>query len=268
MTTDEARSEPIEIGFPPGDVAALSVLIKAPAKVTAAPGDADLLLGGVLETEVEEWRPVVEVSGSEVRFEYPAGWRMDRAVTASGPHRLSLGLGSAHPYSLEVKGGSYNGSWELGGLPITRLAMHTGASDNSVSFAKPNPQVMSELRVATGASSVSFDGLLNAGFQVMKVEGGAGTIELRFTGELRHDARAELTAAIGGYRVVVGKDVPAHLKVTGALANTVLGPGFVTGPKSGFFGGEYHTPAYETSDGPRLELTVTTALGALRIDTE
>jgi hypothetical protein len=265
----ESRTEPIDIAYPEVDPVSLVVTLKAPGDVIALAGTGDRLLAGTLECDAPECTPAVEVRGGEVRFTHPEGWRVDTLLGRDRVNRLKLELGTSRPYRLHVKGGIGHASYELGGLPITEMLVQTGAAESTIGFSRPVLTPMSSLRVLTGAGSLRLEGLLNASAERIEVKGAAGSARLHFTGDgLNRDAKAEITAALGSCAILISSGVPARVKVSGAIAQMTIGPGFVrkdTGAT--FWGGEYATPEYEAGSRPSLEIEVTTALGMLSIET-
>jgi hypothetical protein len=266
---NEPTSEPIEIGYPPVDPVTLILTLKAPGEVLVHPGGGDQLLSGTLECDAPDCRPGIEVHGGEVRLTHPEGWRVDSLIGRGRVNRLNLGLGEARPYKLHVRGGIGHGSYELGGLPLTELLVQTGAAETTIGFARPVTTPMSLVRVLAGAGTLRLEGLLNASAERIEVKGAAGTARLHFTGDaLNRDGTAEITAALGSCALLVSAGVPARVKVSGAIAQMTIGPGFVRkDPGVTFWGGEYVTPEYEEGARPCLEIDVTTALGALSVET-
>ena len=265
----ELRTEPIDVAYPEVDPVTLVLVLKAPGEVTAQPGTGEQLLAGTLECDAPECGPSVDVHEGEVRFTHPAGWRIDSLVGRDRVNRLKLELGTARPYRLHIKGGIGHASYELGGLPITDLLVQAGAAESTIGFAQPLLTPISTLRVLTGAGSLRLEGLLNASAERLEIKGAAGSARLHFTGDaLNRDTRAEVTAALGSCALLVRAGVSARVKVSGAIAQMTIGPGFVrkdTGAT--FWGGEYATPEYEAGVRPSLEIDVTTALGMLSVET-
>lgn len=265
----ELRSEPIEVAYPAVDPVTLVLTLKAPGEVTAQAGTGEQLLAGTLECDAPECHPSVETVGGEVRFTHPEGWRVDGLLGRDRVNRLKLELGTQKPYGLHVRGGIGHASYELGGLPITELLVQAGAAESTIGFARPVVTPMSTLRVLTGAGTLRLEGLLNASAERFEIKGAAGSARLHFTGDgLNRDAKAEITAALGSCAILITAGVAARVKVSGAIAQMTIGPGFVrkdTG--ASFWGGEYVTPEYEAGARPSLEIEVTTALGMLSVET-
>jgi hypothetical protein len=268
VANDTARGEPIELAYPSMDPVTLTLVLKAPGDVTVQPGTSASLLAGSLECNVPDCRPAIEVQGGEVRFTHPEGWRLDRFVGHDRVNRLSLELGAERPYRLEIKGGVSRGSFELGGLPLTGLVVQTGTAESHVVFSRAVLTPMSTCKVYTGAGTLRLEGLLNASAEKFEIKGAAGTMHLHFTGDgLNRDTEADVAAAAASCSIVIGKGVPARVKVSGATGQTRIGAGFTARAEgASFWGGEYVTPEYDRQEGPRLEVDVTTALGALNLD--
>jgi hypothetical protein len=265
----ELRTEAIDVAYPTVDPVKLVLTLKAPGEVTAQAGIGEQLLAGTLECDAPECSPAVEVHGGEVRFTHPEGWRIDTLLGRDRVNRLKLELGTTRSYGLQIKGGIGHALYELGGLPITDLLVQTGAAESTIGFAQPVLTPMSTLRVLTGAGTLRLEGLLNASAERLEIKGAAGSARLHFTGDgLSRDTRAEVTAALGSCAILITSGVPARIKVSGAIAQMTIGPGFIRKDAGAtFWGGEYATPEYEAGARPSLEIEVTTALGMLSVET-
>src|SRR5919204_5188072 len=91
---------------------------------------------------------------------------------ARGVPTFDLALGAAQPYMLTIETGASDTSFELGGLPLTRLIVKLGAGKNVMRFSAPNPQAMSMFDLDAGAGSMEIGGLANANFAELTIDGG------------------------------------------------------------------------------------------------
>jgi hypothetical protein len=262
--------EHVDVDYPKRTPAEIKFTVTVPGEVTitAAPG-ADKLVAGTLECNAEAWRPEVRVRDHKVRFTQPANWRYDKVLRRNRVNRWNLKLGDRKPFELEIEGGGYKGVWELGGLPITELEAQTGAGSAAISFGVPAKKPMRKFELQTGAGKARVDGLLNTGFEKMKVEGGAGSVELRFTGEkLQRDARAKVKTAVGRVVIVVRRDVPTLVSVTSRVARVKVDPAFREEHGDSAWEKEYLLADYGHHEGPALEIDVTATFGQVELTVE
>ena len=84
-----------------------------------------------------------------------------------------LELGAARPYALTIEAGAAETTFDLGGLPLSRLIVKLGAASNEIDFAAPNPHPMALFSLSAGAGSVKARRLANANCAEFVLEGGA-----------------------------------------------------------------------------------------------
>jgi hypothetical protein len=92
-----------------------------------------------------------------------------------GTPTLELGLGTNRPYTLTIEGGASENSYDLGGLPLTRLTLKQGGGKFTVDFSTPNPVAMGMLDLDGGAGAFEMRNLANANAAEMTVDGGASS---------------------------------------------------------------------------------------------
>jgi hypothetical protein len=270
MTEQETFVEQIDVEYPKRTPAEVKFTITVPGEVKVAPAPgAEKLVAGTLECNAEQWRPEVRVRDHKVRFTQPANWRYDKVLRRNRVNRWDLKFGDKKPFELEIEGGGYKGTWELGGLPITELEAQTGAGSAAISFALPAKKPMRKFELQAGAGKARVDGLLNTGFEKMKVEGGVGALELRFTGEkLQRDAGAKVKTAVGRILIVVKRDVPTLVSVTSRVARVKIDAAFHEERGDSAWEKEYLLADYGHHEGPALEIDVTATFGTVELVTE
>jgi hypothetical protein len=167
---------------------------------------------------------------------------------------LTVALARAVPLDLELNFGGGDVTAQLGGLSVQRLKVSTGASDARLSFNTPNPVPLEQLVVQAGAAGFRATGLGNAQARHVRVDAGAGDVDLDFGGRWTGDATLNITAAIGSVEV----HVPQGVVVDVVTRKTFIGS---TDDNTGAT-----TP--QVPGGPlyHLHVTSTTALGSLDFD--
>jgi hypothetical protein len=128
-------------------------------------------------------------------------------------------LGTSGTLAIDVRAGAAETLLDLSGLPITNLAVSSGASDTRVRFDRPNPVRMRSLTLSTGAASITADRLGNANAEEIVVRSMVGEIDLDLSGSWQGNTelRAELT--LGALTIRVPPDVGVHVETSRVLAN-------------------------------------------------
>ncbi|MFQ5890120.1 MAG: hypothetical protein ACE5JR_08710 [Gemmatimonadota bacterium] len=171
---------------------------------------------------------------------------------------LSLGLSREVPTYLDLTVGAAESSLELGGVPLTGLRYHTGASETRLRFDEPNPVRMDRLELAVGAASFHAEGLGNARFGSFVFEGGIGDVTLDFSGEWERSATASLDMGVGSL----------HLRLPRHIGVRIRRSTFLTTFEAGGLekdGDSYRTANWETAEH-RLDIDLDATFGTIEID--
>lgn len=213
------------------------------------------LIEGDVKYRDADLKPVVEQGTGYVRIYQHA----DRVpVPDDWKSYWNLKLSTLYPMELDITAGAFSGDFDFSGLRLRRLDMKTGAADGRVRFDRPNRERMSLMNVKTGASSIQMYGLLNANFDSMFFEGGAGSYRLNFAGSLRRGAAVSLKAGVCDVTLEVPKAIAARVVVRGALTSVSQGSFLVAGTR------EYVNSAYRAGRDA-LEITVSMGLGSINL---
>lgn len=254
-------------------------------RLRVGPADEDLLYRARMRYDASTFRPVREFErtgdGARVRLGVEGGggaedladldWDfsdlspfelrdlegMDAGGGGSG--EMEVGLPRSVPTDLRLRVGASESTMELGGLPLRRLRIATGASETVVSFDRPNPSVMEELQVKAGAASLEIRGLGHARARHIEVENAVGEVTLDLSGRWTADATASVKTGVGA----VTLRIPADLGVK-VDRQTFLGSFSGLGLEEAD-DGSYRTENWETADH-RLELEVEAALGSIEVE--
>lgn len=174
---------------------------------------------------------------------------------------VDLALGTAKPFRLTVEIGASANRLDLGGVPISRLAVRHGAGQTAIDFSAPNPQPMTLMEIGAGAGSTELRHLANAHFAELLIEGGMAAYVLDFGGTLQQDAHAHITAALSSVDLAVPATTAARIVTESPLGHVELGEGFTA--KDGAF----WTPAAVEGRTPTLTISANVALGSLTLRT-
>ncbi len=141
---------------------------------------------------------------------------------ASGGRRsgnLDITLGAVGTLALDVQASAAETQLDLTGLPITALAVSSGASDTRVRFDRPNPVRMKSLTLTTGAASILVDRLGNANADEIVVRAGVGEVELDMAGTWQHDTELRAEVALGALTIRVPSDVGVRVETSRVLTS-------------------------------------------------
>ncbi|HSM36749.1 MAG TPA: hypothetical protein VK837_10170 [Longimicrobiales bacterium] len=155
----------------------------------------------------ERERLVVRIAGE-------GGFEARRSSEGS----LDLALGRETPLSLDLTFGAGEGDIELGGLPIRRAEISTGASATEIRFSSPNPIRASTLTVKGGAAELRVLGLGNANADRIEVGGGVGEITLDFTGTWQTSSEVEVDVGLAQLNLVLPTDLGVRIDRESLLA--------------------------------------------------
>ncbi len=181
-------------------------------------GGASALVEGTVDYNVDGWKPVVTKTDTGIKIEQKSG---DVTNIPSGQVKndWNVRLGNTTPIALDLSAGAYQGTLDLGGVPLANLSISDGASDATVEFKQPNPTTMELLAYKTGFSTVKLLGLANANFKGMTFSGGAGTYTLDFAGTLKQDANVKVTGGGANIDIVIPAGMTSQITITSNLTN-------------------------------------------------
>lgn len=268
------RTKDISVAYPATPAARLELMMGAPGNISVTPGTGDDFVHGKIEYDRVKWTPEIEIQDDLVRLVQAERWE-DRPAFESGQvNRWQLQLGDKKQFSLSVRSSVGNGEWQLGGLPLTELRFTTGVSRSTIGFDKPNPQVMTDFTLQVGVNQVTVNGLANANFKEMYIEGGVGDIVLNLTGRgLQQDAHISFHGGVGKFSLTVADGLPVSVKVTGMTSIRAAGSfkksdiderhGWLSGLP---FGGTYTTAGFTATASPKLTVDVTTGVGEINLN--
>ena len=126
-----------------------------------------------------------------------------KGITRGVP-TFDLALGTARSFALTIETGASDTTFEVGGLPLTALAIKLGAGKAVIRFLEPNPEPMSKLEINAGAGSLELRMLANANFADLTLAGGAAAFICDFGGALKRDASAHISTGMSTLELLVG----------------------------------------------------------------
>ena len=173
---------------------------------------------------------------------------------------LTVELSRSVPTVLDLKFGAARAELDLGGIPLERAEIKTGASESVITFEEPNPITCDRLEVGAGVAEFTLEKLGNARCRVIEVAGGVGDITLDFTGQWDGAVHTRVKIVVGfgevNLRLPIGLGVEVEIDRIFA--------GF---DASGFMkrGSRYISHDYDAAE-QKLRLDIKAALGDVNVE--
>ena len=247
----------INIPYPDASLRHLQITVGA-CRLKIAPSDGTAWVMGTYDDPTGGMPCRITQDGGSVRITQEPHLAEMRGRPGAPPV-FDLALGTAQPYILTVETGASDNDFELGGLPINRLAVKLGAGKNVMRFSAPNPQAMSLLDLDAGAGSMEIGGLANANFAELTIDGGAASFTCDFSGTLQRDAYAKISTGLSSVEIVVHGSSAVRFTSESFLGHLDVSEGFSKQ------GGEYWTRAAVGGVTPVLTIHAAVALGSVRL---
>jgi hypothetical protein len=254
---ENTQAAPIDVAYPESSSLHLKLSVGG-CRLKVAPGSAAWVTGayydpsGVLPHRIEREGGMVKIT-QEYRS---ADWlNLLGGVTP----RFDLALGAAKPYALTLEVGASECSFDLGGLPLSRLLIKQGAGKVGFDFSAPNPEAMSLLSLDSGAVGMEMKNLANANFAEMSVNGGAASYKFDFGGSLQRDGHVRITTGMASVEIIVPATTAAKITTESVLGGVNVGDGFTK--KEGAF----WTEAALAGKTPVLTIHANVTMGALHL---
>ena len=165
-------------------------------RFSVGPAEAGILYHMQIEYDEDVFEPLAEYRGSSLLIgTETVGRRFRFKDHESG--EMDLALSTEVAMDLNMDFGAVKADIDLGGIPLTRLEIETGASQTLIDISEPNPEVMSRAGMDVGAADFTVRNLGNLNTDLIDIDAGVGEIELVFTGEWRQDARVSVDMGLG-----------------------------------------------------------------------
>ena len=227
-------------------------------ELNVSPGASDYLVEGIATYNVEDLRPEIKIDDEAVRIT-TGNLEVGGIPVFSDNLKNEWDLELAPvAMRLRIAAGAYAGNYDLGGLALEGLYISDGAADVDLTFSEPNTVVMDTFRYDTGASNVNLYNLLNANFEEMIFNAGAGDYNLEFIGQMSHDVNVRIETGLSDLSVTVPEDANVILQVDTALADFSVPGSFHRD------GGDY----VQEGTGPTLTIRINVGVGDLTIRTD
>jgi hypothetical protein len=220
VQTGPTRTENINIPNPDSGDANLTLSFAA-GELNLTPGGSDALVSGTAIYNVDELKPVISGSGTDLRLQTGQNDVKFNGIPSFGnnlKNQWDLTLGQA-PMDLTIMAGAYKGNMDLGGLSLKSLHVTDGAAQVALKFSQPNQVEMSLLHYETGASDVSLTNLAYANADSIEFRSGAGNYTLDFGGDLLRDTQMDVRSGISKVSIYIPQNSNATVAFSGGLSS-------------------------------------------------
>jgi Cell wall-active antibiotics response 4TMS YvqF len=170
----------------------------------------------------------------------------------------NVAFSAAVDLDLDVTLGAVDADLELGGLSLSELTLQAGASQAVVRFSQPNRSRCRSAQITAGAAEVTLLGLGNSRCDRIDFEGGMGKVTLDFGGAWTSSSQATVKMAMGELTLRLPRRVGVRLELDRFLAS--FDPAGLERVGSAF-----QSAGYDRAER-RLDITVTTAVGGVRVE--
>ena len=166
-------------------------------RFSVGPAEAGVLYHMQLEYDEDVVEPVAEYRGSSLTIGTEGRGRPIRLGRDQTASEMELALTRDLAMDLNMDFSAVRADIDLGGIPLTRLEIATGASETLIDISELNPETMSRASIDVGAAEFTVRNLGNLNTQLIEIDAGVGDIELGFGGGWRQDARVSVDMGLG-----------------------------------------------------------------------
>lgn len=165
-------------------------------RLVIEPGEPGTLYRMHLRYDEESFEPVAEYERGHLDLGVE-GTKRNLRWRKDDTQEMELFLSRDVPMNLDLDFGAVRADLDLGGLRMTRLELHTGASESRVDISEPNPVPMSLANLEVGAADFHVRNLGNLNTEMITVDAGVGNVVLDFRGRWERDATVSVDMGLG-----------------------------------------------------------------------
>ncbi len=226
-------------------------------RFSVVPAEAGVLYRMQIEYDEDVFEPVAEYRGSELTIgtkNIGGRLRFGRDRVAG---EMELALSRDVAMELDMDFGAVRADIDLGGIPLTRLEIATGASQTVIDISEPNPETMSRASIDVGAADFTVRNLGNLNTPVIEIDAGLGQVDLGFTGDWQQDARVSVDMGIGSLVLRFPRGIGIRL-VTDTFLVSLDSEGLVKR------GDAYYSLDYDKAEY-QITVDIDAAFGSIRV---
>ncbi len=227
-------------------------------RFSVGPAETGVLYHMQLEYDEDVFSPLDEYQDGSLRIGTESLGRRFRLGNDQGASYMELELSRDVAIDLNMDFGAVKADIDLGGIPLTRLEIATGASQTLLDISEPNPETMSRASMDVGAAEFTVLNLGNLNTERIDIHAGVGKIELGFTGDWQQNARVSVDMGLG----VVVLNFPRGLGVRVVMKDTFL----TSFDSEGLVkrGDTYESLDYEDAEY-QIDIDIDAAFGSVRV---
>ncbi len=255
----QGQSRTVTLSRQVGDEQDMEVNVRYGAgRFSVGPAETGVLYHMQLEYAEDVFSPLDEYQDGSLRIGTESLGRRFRLGNDRGAGYMELELSRDVAIDLNMDFGAVKADIDLGGIPLTRLEIATGASQTLLDISEPNPETMSRASMDVGAAEFTVLNLGNLNTERIDIHAGVGKIELGFTGDWQQNARVSVDMGLG----VVVLNFPKGLGVRVVMKDTFLtsfdSEGLVK------HGDTYESLDYEDAEY-QIDVDIDAAFGSVRV---
>jgi hypothetical protein len=175
----------------------------------------------------------------------------------------NLRLSNKIPLELEISLGLGEGDLDFTDMQIEDLSLEAGLAEMNIRFDRPNNKEINRLKIESGLGEFTAKGLLNSNFRKLTFEGGLGSAELHFTGEMNHPAEAKIEVGLGSVEIYLPEGLPVKVYAERGFLSSIDLDDFRKVHKR-----EWESPNWREDAPQRLELTIEVGMGSVSVKWE
>lgn len=180
-------------------------------RLSVAPAPEGLLYRMELRYNEDSFQPVAHYGEGRLRLGVE-GVRGGSRWRSQEGNDMKLLLSRDVPMNLDLEFGAVRAEVELGGVPLSRLTLSSGASDSRVSVSAPNPIRMSSATFRVGAADFEAHGLGNLRAEQVRVNAGVGSLVLDFQGAWSGETQVSVDMGVGSLKLRFPRGLGVRLR--------------------------------------------------------
>ncbi len=226
-------------------------------RFSVGPAEAGVLYHMEIEYDEDLFEPLAEYRGSSLRIGTEGRDRGIRWGRNRWSGEMRLALSREVPMDLNMEFGAVRAEIDLGGIPLTRLEIATGASQTVLDISELNPEKMSRADLDIGAADFTVRNLGNLNTERIEIDAGVGKIDLEFTGDWQQNARISVDMGLGSLVLRFPRGLGVRLDKDTFL--TSLDPQGLVKDGDSYYSLDYEDAEYQ------ITVDVDAAFGSIRV---
>lgn len=184
------------------------------AELYIIPGEPQNILMALIEYNPEKVEPIIDYEEGKIgrlHIESKKKSNINLKDLGDNENVWKLGFTDRIPLDFQLDFGLGSGDLNLSGLKLSDVNIDAGLSELKIIFDKPNPEKIEHFSIDSGLGELEVEGLLNANFKRFTYDGGLGSSELYFTGEMKQNAEAEISVGLGSLEIYLQEGLPVKV---------------------------------------------------------